>query len=109
MLVFDLHVVGNRLYALRKRMGLTQLELAEAAGISERTYADIERGSVNMRIETLLRICEALYVTPDRILVDEDTSPEMRQQQLIERLNKCNPKDRQIALQLLNVYLTSLE
>jgi transcriptional regulator with XRE-family HTH domain len=64
MLVYDLNIIGNRLYALRKRMGITQ---AEAAGLSDRTYADIERGSVNMRLETLLRICDALYIIPDRI------------------------------------------
>ena len=67
MLVYDLNIIGNRLYALRKRMGMTQAELAEAAGLSDRTYADIERGSVNMRLETLLRICDALYIIPDRI------------------------------------------
>lgn len=109
MLVYDLNVIGNRLYSLRKRMGMTQAELAEAAGLSDRTYADIERGSVNMRLETILRICDALYITPDKILTEETSSPEIRQNLLIQRLNACNTKDKATALRLLDVFLSSLD
>ena len=68
MLIFDLRTIGNKLLTIRKRMGMTQAEVAEAAGLSDRTYADIERGSVNMRTETILRICSVLHITPDEIL-----------------------------------------
>ena len=109
MLISDLLTIGNKLLSIRKRMGLTQAEVAEAAGLSDRTYADIERGTVNMRIETLLRICGALHITPDEILTEEDCSIAARQNELIERLNACNPKDRETALRLLSVYLQSLD
>lgn len=109
MLVFDLHQIGNRLLAVRKRMGLTQAEVAEAAGLSDRTYADIERGTVNMRTETILRICSVLHITPDEVLTDNNTSLYAQQTELLERLNACNPKDRETALQLLSVYLKSLD
>ncbi|MGN0136728.1 helix-turn-helix domain-containing protein [Anaerotignum sp.] len=36
---------------------MTQAEVAEATDLSDRTYADIEQGTVNMRIEPLLTIC----------------------------------------------------
>lgn len=49
--------------------GMAQAEVAEAAGLSSRTYADIERRTVNMRVETILHICEALHITPDEIRV----------------------------------------
>lgn len=109
MLVSNLVTIGNKLLAIRKRMGLTQAEVAEAAGLSDRTYADIERGSVNMRIETILRICGVLHITPDVILTVETESPTLRQAEVFERLNACNPKDRETALRLLSVYLESLE
>ena len=48
MLIFDLRTIGNKLLTIRKRMGMTQAEVAEAAGLSDRTYADIERGSVKL-------------------------------------------------------------
>ena len=109
MLIFDLRTIGNKLLTVRKRMGLTQAEVAEAAGLSDRTYADIERGSVNMRTETILRICNVLHITPDEVLTEESTSLAAQQAELWERLNTCNPKDKETALQLLSVFLRSLE
>lgn len=109
MLVSDLVAIGNKLLLIRKRMGMTQAEVAEAAGLSDRTYADIERGTVNMRIETILRICRALHITPDEILTEDNSPATIRQEELIARLNACNPRNKETALQLLSVYLQSLE
>lgn len=108
MLIFDFMKIGNKLYSFRKKTGLTQAEVAEAAGISDRTYADIERGNVNMRVDTILRICDVLHITPDEILTDKDISLHAEQAELIERLNFCSQKDRETALVLLSVYLKSL-
>lgn len=41
MLIHDFREIGNRLYAVRKRLGLTQGEVAERANLSLRAYADI--------------------------------------------------------------------
>lgn len=109
MLIFDLHAIGTKLLSIRKRMGMTQAEVAEAAGLSDRTYADIERGTVNMRTETILRICNVLHITPDAILTESDHSLSTKQSFLWERLNSCNARDKETALQLLAVYLKSLE
>ena len=46
MLVFDLHAIGNKLLTIRKRMGMTQAEVAEAADLSDRAYAEIGRAHV---------------------------------------------------------------
>ena len=108
MLVHDLQAIGNKLLAVRKKVGMTQAEVAEAAGLADRTYADIERGSVNMRIETILQICDALHITPDEVLTQENPSASMRQEALIARLNACPPKEKETALRLLEVYLQSL-
>lgn len=108
MLVFDFRVIGNKLLKIRKRLGLTQSEVAEASGLSDRTYADIERGTVNMRIETILKICKALHITPDEILTEEDTSLDENLSELIDKLNDCEPRERDTALKLLSVYLNSL-
>lgn len=109
MLVFDLHTIGNKLLIVRKRMGMTQAEVAESAGLSDRTYADIERGTVNMRTETILRIYNTLHITPDEILTEDSTSLSIQQTELWERLNACNSKDKETALQLLSIYLKSLD
>ena len=109
MLIFDLRTIGNKLLTIRKRMGMTQAEVAEAAGLSDRTYADIERGTVNMRTETILKICDVLHITPDEILTEENHSMAAQQAYLWERLNRCNTKDKETALLLLSIFLRSLE
>ena len=63
MLISDLNLIGENLYHFRKKCGLTQSEVAELAELSDRTYADIERGNTNMRIDTLIKICSALKIT----------------------------------------------
>ena len=108
MLLLDMREIGNKLLAIRKRMGMTQVEVAEAAGLSSRTFADIERGTVNMRVETILRICEALHITPDEILTQSNTELTAQEEEILARLNACNSKDKKTALRLLNVYLQSL-
>ena len=110
MLVTDLHAIGNALLSFRKHAGLTQAEAAEAAGLSDRTYADIERGTVNMRLETLLRICQALHITPDEILTAESSARSgLNEDTVLFRLHACSPRDKETALRLLDVYLRSLE
>lgn len=108
MLIYDFREVGNRLLSFRKKAGLTQIEVAEQAGLSDRTYADIERGSVNMRMETILRICDVLHITPDEILTKTDISLSARHEETLARLNACSPKDKDTAFQLLDVFLKSL-
>ena len=108
MLIHDLREIGNRLLTLRKDRGLTQAELAEKAGLADRTYADIERGTVNMRLMTLLPICDALNVLHDDVLYDEHADMAFEQEELIERLNACAASNRETAIKLLRVYLNSL-
>jgi len=109
MLIFDFRAIGNKLLTIRKKAGLTQAEVAEKAGLSDRTYADIERGTVNMRIETILRICEALKITPDEILTEEREVDILWQNELFEQLECCSQREKETALKILSVYLQSLK
>lgn len=108
MLFGDMREIGNKLLSIRKHAGMTQSEVAEAAGLSMRTYADIERGSVNMRVETILRICAALHVTPDEILIKDSNEMTVQQEAILARLDACSAKDKNTAFRLLDVYLQSL-
>ena len=57
---------------------------------------------------TTLRICQALRITPDEILTTENTSLVSRREELLERLDKCLPREKETALALLETYLCSL-
>lgn len=108
MLIFDTSDIGAKLLVIRKATGLTQSEVAEKAGLSDRTYADIERGTVNMRVETLMKICSTFHITPDEILTEQEIEIS-NEDGLLDKLNTCSPRERKTALQLLDVYLKSLE
>ena len=109
MLITDNRAIGNKLLTIRKRMGLTQAQVAEAAELSDRAYADIERGTSNMRLQTILHICAALHITPNEILTDDDTPLYIEQEELFTRLALLPSKERATALELLAVYLDSLK
>lgn len=108
MLISDLRTIGNNLYAIRKAQGLTQADVAEKAELSDRAYADIERGSVTMRIDTLLKICAALHVTPNDLLVIENEKV-ITEQELIESMKDCSNREKETALRLLQIYVQSLK
>ena len=108
MLILDLCTIGNNLYKVRKTKGLTQAEVAEKADLSDRTYADIERGSVTMRVDSLLKICAALHITPNDILVT-DNPIEITEQSIVETIKDCTNNEKETALKLLSVYVDSLK
>jgi transcriptional regulator with XRE-family HTH domain len=54
--------LAGLLRELRVEARLTQEELAEAAGLSPRTISDLERGSTEARIRTLL-VCWPMRCT----------------------------------------------
>lgn len=109
MMLSDYKTVGENLYQRRKELGMTQYEVAEHAGISDRTYADIERGSVNMRIGTFLQICDALKTTPNDILLRDETKySEAEQFELLKRIKDCQPSEQDTILSIIATYLNSI-
>ena len=63
-------------------MRITQAEASKAAGLSGRTYTDIDRGTVNMRNNRILHIYDALQLTHDAIFVREDGGLSLKQSEL---------------------------
>ena len=102
------HEIGDNLYIIRRKSGKTQAEVAELAGLSDRAYADIERGTVNMRVETLLRICNVLNVTPNDILIIDNSASEQKLAVLFTKLNACPTREKNLAISLLEAFLDSI-
>jgi len=95
--------MGNKLLLIRKKAGLTQAEVAELAGLSDRTYADIERGTANMRIQTLLLICKSLNITPNDILVARANNNEISAEEITAKLDTFSDENKRKALRILNI------
>lgn len=110
MHIYDLKTIGKNFRTFRKKLGMTQAEVAEASNLSDRAYADIERGISNARLETFLKICEVLQVSPNDVLLSSsDTVFFEKAEDIMAKLAACSPKEQKTAMELLYVYLNSLE
>lgn len=56
----DSAAVGQKIKERRKFLQIKQEDLAEIAGVSERTLREIEKGTANPELNSLLKVCEVL-------------------------------------------------
>ncbi len=80
--------LGKRIRLLRKSKGFTQEDLGEKAGLSYKFVGEIERGEVNISLDSLLNIADALGVTINDLFPSEkDIFPHFSSQdiQLIKK------------------------
>ena len=69
--IYDRIKAGERLRNKRKNIGWSQERAAEMMNLSAKNYADIERGTCGMSIETLVTLCNVYQMSADMILFDE--------------------------------------
>ena len=62
--------IGEKLRQVRTRRLLTQDELAEKAGVSQSTIANIERDNAEPRFRTIRKLAKALDIEPTEFLGD---------------------------------------
>jgi transcriptional regulator with XRE-family HTH domain len=67
--------IGANIRRIRKRHGLTQEELSEAADLDARFVQRIERGQINLSIDVLISIADALTVKPTMLFRPEKLLP----------------------------------
>lgn len=84
--------VGENIKSLRKKAGLTQLELAERSNISRSYLADIERNRYNPSVETIKAIAKALKV-PISSIVDQQSEWNSKLPELTEQDERDIAKD----------------
>jgi transcriptional regulator with XRE-family HTH domain len=60
--------VGRNIRALRLRSGMSQLEVADAAGVSVSYISMLERGLRSAPLPTLASLGRALHIDPVRLL-----------------------------------------
>ena len=66
----DLQRFGSRVRAERERLGVSQEELADRAGMHRTYLGGVERGERNVGLLNVLRIARALGVAPALLLQD---------------------------------------
>lgn len=67
---------GERLKLARKENCLTQTELAEKLGITQKSYQRMEKGTHDLKMSTIVQLCKALNISSDWLLGLNDNSIE---------------------------------
>lgn len=80
-------IIGNNLSELRKRRGLTQLELAEKFNYTDRAVSKWENGDTLPDVEILYNLCEFYGVTLD-YLTREHTNYYVKRNDELQLWNK---------------------
>lgn len=69
-MALDYKAIGRRIKIQRINKDYTQDRLAELTGLSNPHISNIESGSTQVSLKTLVKIADALDTTPDGLLMD---------------------------------------
>ena len=81
-------LVITRLRKEREKAGLSQLELALRADISQNMINYIETGKRTPSLDSLLKICNALNINPAVLFSDTQEAKEEAKKQVIEIIQR---------------------
>lgn len=107
-MLYDKKAIGIRVQAYRNHLHMTQEQLAERIDKSIVTVADIERGAAGMSMKTLFRICNALKVSPNELLLSENDEEMSDLDWLTDALANSPERVRTGAIEILRAYLRSV-
>jgi transcriptional regulator with XRE-family HTH domain len=96
--------MGQRIARRRHVLDMTQAELAERANLSTTYTGNVERGAT-CSIETLMKLCDALDVTPDYLLMGIDK--EYRNDTLDEikdHIHQCDKRKKKTIIEFIKWY-----
>lgn len=83
--------LGTRVRDARSLLNLTQNELAEKAQLHPTYISAIENGKVNMSVDVLMRLTEALQVSSDWLLQAETpVVSALQTNEIVEMLSDCS-------------------
>ena len=101
----DFREVGSRIQKCRLDNNMTQDELAERIGSSQKYISRIEAGNHKLSFETVVAITRALGISLDSLIADYDNSAdESTLHEILNTIRGMSPKQ----LELLRDNITTL-
>ncbi len=102
--------IGYRIQKCREKAGLKQETLAEMVELSCNYLSAIERGVKTPKLDTFIRIINALGISADEVLIDViDVGMKTECTQLEERMKHLPIKERKKILRILDVMIEEAE
>ena len=82
--------LGDSIYRNRKRLRMTQAELAEKAGVTEQTIRKIEHGEGNPQLDVLCALITTLMIDPAEIFYPQADPEDPARKELEILLGDCS-------------------
>lgn len=106
----DYKRLGERIREERRRLNLTQAQLAEDIDISDTYMGAIERGERSLTLDTLVRLVNRLGVTVDYMLSDSVADNDSNIMEQFKQIIDCQPLERkQMAINVLRAVFSYFE
>ena len=98
----DYKAIGEQIRSHRNIRKITQEELSEMVSISPGYLSRLELGKKKASLETLLRICRALNITVDSLLVgNQILKSNDYNEEISELIATCNEYERKIIYEMI--------
>lgn len=101
-----LEEMGMRIFERRKQLRMTQEELAEAAGITPQTVSTAELGKKAMRPENIIRVCSALEISTDFLLMGKVAMEDRNL--LLEKVSQLSPQHYRYLEEIIENYIAAV-
>ena len=102
-----LQEIGDRVRQARLAKRMSQMDLAEAVGMSVSFISNIEVGKQSLNIRALIAISDVLSVSADWLL-RSSTESDVTIDEILKELENCTPKEREVILKLVQTMKDSI-
>jgi len=96
--------VGQRLRQQRNRLNLTREQFADLAGIGAGYYGQIEVGTSQMSLDTLIKVSKTSRLSMEYILLGEESEAQDLSS-INTLLARCTPRELRLAERVLQLFL----
>ena len=96
--------IGQRLRQRRQELGLTREKMSELADIGTGYYGQLEVGTSQMSIDTLIKLSTSMHLPMEYILLGSGYEPGDASA-IIDLLNRCTPRELTLAEDVLKLFL----
>lgn len=96
--------IGWRLRKRRAELGLTREKMSELADIGAGYYGQLEVGTSQMSIDTLIKLSRSMHLPMEYILLGDGYEPGDASA-VIDLLKRCTPREIELAEDVLKLFL----
>ena len=100
----QLFEIGKRLRICRTELGLTREKMSELADIGTGYYGQLEVGTSQMSIDTLIKLSRSMHLPMEYILFGTGYEPG-DPSAVVDLLGRCTPRELKMAEEVLKIFL----